>query len=72
MNRAARSPSSRKFSPFHTIADRRQVSIYPYGLQQDAYGHQRRKAMLEVTIYVLTVYGYVPREVWLAYLAKRG
>jgi len=31
-----------------------------------------KEAMLEVTSYVLTVYGYVPCEVWLAYLAKRG
>ena len=34
--------------------------------------NEGRKAMLDVTSYVLTVYGYVPREVWLAYLAKRG
>jgi hypothetical protein len=35
-------------------------------------GTYEGNAMLEVSSYVLTVYGYVPREVWLAYLVKRG
>jgi hypothetical protein len=31
----------------------------------------KEKPRSAVTSFVLTVYGYVPREIWLAYLAKR-